>query len=158
MSVTRALRVLCAALCAAALAVSCAACGSSSAPLSSIQPVAQAADATARSGGSQLAMKVTIDASGLGSALTVTGSGSFNMAHREGQLSFQLGGLPASAQQQLGGSPTFDELFKDNVLYVSSPLLAGKLPNGAKWMKVDLSKVESSLGLNVQSLTSGQAD
>jgi hypothetical protein len=145
---------LAALLCAGALAVAAGGCGSSQATL---DPVAQAAEATTHSGGSQIAMTVTVTAPGLGSPLTVKGNGNFNMARKEGELLFNLEGLPPSAQLP-SGPLSITELFKDGAIYMSSPLFEGKLPGGAKWMKLDLAKFESSLGLDPRQLTSGQSD
>lgn len=156
MSLRSAPRTFAAMLAAGAIGVGAAGCGSSAA---TFDPVAQAADATTHSGGSRVAMSVTVQDPELGTPLTVTGNGSFNMARQEGALSFTVQGLPAAALSQVpSGSLRIAELFKHGVVYVSSPLFDGKLPGGAKWMKLDLSKFESGLGIDVQQMTSGQSD
>ncbi len=157
MSPRSAFQALVALLCAGAVALATAGCGSGGSPLGSATPVAQAATATFRSGGSQIAMSMSLQMPGLASPLSVTGGGSFNMAQREGQLDFRLSGLPAGLPAQLSNA-TFTELFKDDVLYMSSSLLDGKLPNGARWMKLDLARFAASEGLDLQSLTSGQSN
>ncbi len=149
-------RSLVALLAAVALAAAVGGCGSTQATL---DPIAQAAQATTHSGGSQIAMTASVQEPALGSFLTVRGNGSFNMSRQEGELFFDIDGLPVAAQARLpGGHLQLTELFKDGVLYMGSPLFEGKLPGGAKWMKLDLTKVESSLGIDVQSLSSGQSN
>ncbi len=156
MSLRNALRTAAALLAAGALGVAATGCGSSEATL---DPVAQAADVTTHSGGSQIAMTVTVTAPGLSSPLTVKGNGTFNMAHKEGRLFLNLEGLPAAALSRLPSGPlSITELFKDGVIYISSPLFDGNLPGGAKWMKLDLTKFESGLGIDPSQLTSGQSD
>ncbi len=149
-------RALAPLLAALALALGAAGCGSSA--TTTLDPIAQAAKATTHSGGSQIMMTVSISSPQLGSSpVTVKGNGDFNQATEEGELFFTLNGLPASALASLpSGNLTITELYKSGVIYMSSPLFEGKLPGGAKWMKLDLAKFESSLGIDPQDLTSGQ--
>src|SRR6202035_1659761 len=51
-----------------------------------------------------------------------------------------------------------NELFKSSALYVSSPLFAGKLPGGARWMKIDLGRVGQAAGFNLEQLAGGQSN
>jgi hypothetical protein len=143
-------------LAAGALAAAASGCGSTQA---SIDPVAQAAEVTTHSGGSQIAMTVTLEGSEFPAALTIKGNGEFNMSRQEGELSFLLDGLPASARAKLpGGKLRISELFKSGDLYLGSPLLAGQLPHGARWMKLDLTKLESDEGIDARQLSSGESD
>lgn len=149
-----AIRALAALLCAGAFAGVAGGCGGSTA--ATLDPIAQAADATTRAGGAQVAMTVSMSAPALGSSpITITGAGDFNLAHGEGQLSFTLGGLPASAG---AGSASFDELFAAGELYMRSSLFEGKLPGGAQWIKLDVAELASSIGVEPSSLTGGQQD
>jgi hypothetical protein len=145
-----------AATAALALALACSGCGSGSATL---DPVAQAADATSHAGGAHMALTVEADGGTFAGHFTVKATGRYNMGRREGELVFDLGGLPATARGQLGsGDPIVTERFSAGAVYVSSPLFAGKLPGGARWMKIDFSKLQAGLGIDVQALSSGQAD
>jgi hypothetical protein len=131
-------------------------CGSSAVTL---DPVAQAADATSHAGGAHMTLSVAIDGGALGGQFTVKAAGTYNMSRQEGELTFDLGGLPATARSQLGsGRPTFTEIFSGGAIYMSSPLFEGKLPGAARWMKLDLAKLQTGLGLDAQALSSGQAD
>jgi hypothetical protein len=148
----------------AAGALAATGCGSSagtssngSAGSSTIGPVAEAADVTARAAGAQVALSGNVHAGGL--TMTISGQGSFDFPAHEGTFAMSLSGLPEAALRALHtSSVTIDELFKSGSLYVGSPLFAGKLPHGAKWMKLDLATVSRTLGLNPSSLTSGGAD
>ncbi len=153
-------RSLIALLAALAAAVSLAAlasgCGSTSATL---DPVAQAAEATTRASGAEMAFTGTVSAPGLTTPLTLAGGGHFNLASHEGELSLTMSGLPAAATQKLGGGQlSMTELFKASALYIGSPLFSGKLPGGVHWMKLDLTKVSQAIGLDPSSLTSGGAN
>lgn len=138
------------------LAVTLSGCGSSTAV---IDPVAQAADATSQAGGAQLSMRARMEIEGLPTPLTLTGTGNFNFAAKEGEIVSNLTGLPATGLGALHVSQLhFTELFAKNILYLESPLFAGRLPGGALWMKLDLAKVAKGAGFDPQSLTSGQSN
>jgi hypothetical protein len=128
-------------------------CGSAT---STVDPVAQAADATTRAGGARVALSGTVSATGLSQPVTLAGSGSFNLRAGEGTFAMTFSGLPQSAQKSLHGAPAqMIEVFRSNVLYMSSPLFGGKLPSGARWLKLDLGQVKRAMGLGAGSLTSG---
>lgn len=130
------------------------ACGSTSATL---DPVAQAAEVSSAASGVHMNFTMRVSASGLSSPVTVTGSGAFSYTAHEGELAFDMSGLPSSATAALGtGELRFEELVKQNDLYVSSPLLAGHLPGNARWVKVELAKLGG--GLNLGGLTSGESN
>lgn len=136
-----------AALAAAALAV--AGCGSSG---STVDPVAQAADATSKAGGAQ--MTFTGDFAMAGVNMKMTGSGFFNYRSGEGNLSFQMSGLPQLGSRTLA----MTELMKSSTVYVGSDLFAGKLPGGARWLKLDLGRFVSAMGMSPEQLTGGQSN
>lgn len=144
-------------LVAGALALSASGCGSSG--TAALDPVAQAAETTTHAGGAQVTIKIREDLGALGGTFTISGHGDLNFETGEGELFVDLAGLPATARHALpSGGLTMTELFADNALYVGSPLLAGKLPGGARWMKLDLNAVAQKLGLDPQALTGGQAN
>ncbi|MFI4977594.1 MAG: hypothetical protein ACHP93_02410 [Solirubrobacterales bacterium] len=139
-----------------ALAVCSSGCGSSSAVL---DPVAQAADATSLVGGAHMAFEVQVSAAALPAPFTVSGEGFFNYKTREGSLSLDMTGLPSTTATSLpSGSLQMEELFTSSAIYVGSPLFAGKLPGGAQWMKIDVSKFGQALGFNLQQLAGGQSN
>jgi len=137
----------------AAAAAIASGCGSAA---STVDPVAQAAEATTRAGGAHVAMSGTIGAAGLSQPLTLTGSGSFNVHAGEGTFAITMAGLPASTQAQLHASSLqMLELFKAGSIYLSSPIFTGKLPSGARWLRIDIAQVAQAMGLDVSSLTGG---
>jgi hypothetical protein len=131
-------------------------CGSGTA--AAIDPVAQAAQDTTHVGGAHMSFSGSVQVGGLVSPITLTGSGYFNFARREGSFSFAMSGLPASAQGALGGgSLQIVELFKQGTLYMGSPLLAG-VSGGRRWVSLDIARVGHAIGLDPTSLTSGGAN
>jgi hypothetical protein len=130
-------------------------CGTSA----TLDPVAHAADATTHAGGAQVAISGSVGVPGLGFSLTLSGHGQFNFSAHEGSLTLAISGLPPSAQAKLGASSLeMNELFKSGSVYVGSPLFAGKLPGGARWVRLDLARVGGALGLDPSSVMSGSAD
>jgi hypothetical protein len=151
-----AIRLFAGAATAVAIAAPVAGCGSSKATL---DPVAQAATVTSNMGGAHLSLQGQVTADGLGGPITLDGHGFFNYKTQEGNLTLDMSGLPASATQSLGsGSLRIEELFKSSVAYVGSPVFAGKLPGGARWMKLDLGRFAAAVGLNLQQLAGGQSN
>lgn len=147
------LRALAALAAAGAIAVLSTGCGSTSATL---DPVAQAAEVTSASGGVHMRMSMHLMIPGLTSPVSATGQGFFNYKTHEGKLALEMTGLPSSATSVLGsGALQVEELIKSTSIYVGSPVFASHLPGGARWMKVDLSKIG---GIDIQSLTSGESN
>ena len=135
----------------AACALALSGCGSSAVVLG---PLAQAADVTAHAGGAHMQLSARVEAGGNG--ISMNGSGYFNYSSREGTFTVQVSGPPAAA---LGsGEMTIQEIFKGSKLYLSSPLLTGKLPNGATWMSVDLARAAKAEGLDPTQLLGGQSN
>jgi hypothetical protein len=132
-------------------------CGSSG--VAALDPVARAADATSHVGGARIAITAQVEAAALPTPFTMTGGGFFNYRTREGVLSLQMSGLPGAAATTLPPGPLqMEEIFKSSTIYVGSTLFAGKLPGGARWMKLDLSRFGQSLGLNLEQLAGGQSN
>jgi len=135
-----------------------AATGASSGPAAPAT-IAEAAYKTTAAGGAHVSLAGTITAPGLGSPLTLSGSGAFSFAAREGSLAFTISGLPSSAQAAIGASSLqLNALFKSGSVYIGSPVFAAKLPGGARWLKVNVSEVAQKLGIDPSSLSSGGAN
>ena len=144
-------------LLAIALAISTSGCGGSTS--ATLDPVAQAADVTSRAGGAHMSITVQVSAAALPTPFTITGQGFFNYQSREGALSLDMSGLPAAALASSSPGPLrMEEVFKSSTVYVGSSLFAGKLPGGARWMKLDLSRLGGGLGFNLQQLAGGQSN
>jgi hypothetical protein len=147
---------------AAVLATALAGCGGSTS--ATLDPIAQAAAATTHAGGARMSLSVAVS-SASGHNIGITGSGIFNMAREEGQLNFvidNISGLTSEQQaklKRLGSDKlTLTELFKAGTLYMRSPLFAAQLPGGAKWLKLDLVKVQQAEGIDTQSLSGTQSN
>ncbi len=131
-------------------------CGSSGV---TFDAVAQAAAATSATGGVRMQFIMQISSGALASSLTAEGQGVYDYKTREGSLSLTMNGLPASASAGLpSGSLQIEELMKPSAIYVGSPLFAERLPNGARWMKIDLGQVGGALGMDLASPTNGQSN
>lgn len=139
-------------LAAGALPVAAAGC-SSDGPAGALDPVARAAETTIRAGGAQ----VTMTASGqvLGQTLTMSGHGTVNLSDEEGEVFVSMSGLPSSVPGLTAGRLEMTALETGHAMYVGSPLFEGKLPAGARWLKIDLGRVAESLGLDPADITSG---
>jgi hypothetical protein len=121
--------------------------------------LAEAADVTTRAGGAQVAIMGTVSAPELPTPLAMSGTGHVNFDPSEAQLTFTMSGFPAAVQGEIpGGTLTMNEIYKSATLYMESSFLAGKLPNGARWIKLDLSSVSEAMGLDPSSLTSSGAN
>lgn len=130
-------------------------CGSSSIT-GTLDPVAQAAETTSHADGAHLAM--TIEMALEGHQLSVTGQGALDPADREGEITMDTSGLAALAGGAISSATTVTELFKGDDFYTGSSALSGKLPGGASWIKVNVAKEAGQLGLDPQSLASGESN
>jgi len=139
----------------AAIALGISGCGSSGV---SFDAVAQAADATSATGGVHMQFTMQISSDALASSVTATGQGFYNYKTREGSISLEMNGLPASSAALPSGTLQIEELMKPSTIYVGSPLFSERLPNGARWMKIDLEQVGGALGMNLASSTNGQSN
>jgi len=130
--------------------------GSGSGGAGALDPVAQAAETTTHAGGAQMTLRGSVEAPGLPGAISFSGRGSFNFTAHEGSLTMTMAGFPSSVSAKLeGGTLQMTELFKASAIYIGSPLFAGRLPGGARWMRLDVARVQQAMGLDPSSLTSG---
>ena len=141
---------------AVALALSATGCGTSG---SAIDPVARAAQVTSHVGGAHIAVDIQVTGDGLAEPFTMAGQGFFNYNTDEGTLTLDATGVPAGAAPALPpGGLHIEEIFKSSTIYIGSPLLAGKLPDGARWLKLDLGRFAQAIGFNLQQLAGGQSN
>lgn len=149
-----------AALVLSLLALSLGACGSSGSSGSSsvavTGPLASAAYATSRVGGAHMSVSARIAAGSLSAPITMTGGGFFNYKLREGTLSLNIAGFPATAFT--GSSATMEEIYTGTSIYMASSLFAGKLPGGARWMKLDLARFDSAAGVDPSHVLNGESN
>lgn len=129
----------------AGLVLPLAACGggsknasSSSTPLDAVKSAAQKTYAA----GSE-AMAVTASVDEAGQSVALSGHGDFDTKTAKGAttLAVHAGPISTSVAEVLSGTS----------VYLKSPLLAGGLPGGKTWLKIDLAKLHIS-GIDLQSL------
>jgi hypothetical protein len=132
--------------------------GGAGAPVN-LDPVAQAADSTLRTSGTDFTMSMSVTLPGH-APLSMTGSGYLNAAKLAGDMSMHMTGLPASAAGALsGGSVDLETVFDHFTYYLRTPALAGQLPGNKSWIRLDLGSVlKQRLGFSPSALGSGQAD
>jgi hypothetical protein len=94
---------------------------------------------------------MVISSASLPSAITADGSGRFSPAQHSGSLNLvmHLGSLPGVAQVLGGSDLNMQEVIQGGTVYVKLPAaLAGKIPGGKPWLKLDLDKLAQSSGLS----------
>lgn len=91
-------------------------------------------------------MTMTGTASAGGTSLTMSGSGDFSQTDHASSISMTM----ASA----GRTIRMDGVESGATLYMTSPLFAGQLPSGKKWIKLDLEKAYASRGIDFSSVMS----
>ena len=106
-----------------------------------VDAVKSAAQKTYNAGSESLALTANVDASGQSVALS--GKGAFETKTARGSLQLDVNATPITT--------TIDEVLVGTAVYLRSPLLAGSLPGGKTWLKLDLTKLRVS-GIDLQSL------
>ena len=152
-----------AALAVAATAVVAAGCGGGSTNSAvQLDPVSAAASKTQNEGAVRVHLRMVV--SGKGQKVRMRGTGAFDGGSAE--MSFKLGsmlgrmGLPsgAASMAQLAHTTMKEVALEQNgdyVIYLRIPLLSSELPGGKAWVKLDLSELGKSEGIDLGQLTSG---
>jgi hypothetical protein len=154
MTLRRALTLLSLALCASTLV------GCGAADTLSLDPVARAADTTAKTQSSRFTFRASLDAGTLGS-FSFHGDGVFDGKGKKGWMNMHFQ-MPPAAQAQLGtADPSMEMIFDGShglVMYMRSALFAKMVPTG-KWVKMDMGKFAKKQGINLGGLmNANQAD
>jgi hypothetical protein len=154
MNLRRAVTLLCLALCASALA------GCAGGDTLSLDPVARAADTTAKTQSSRFEFRASLDAGTLGS-FSFGGDGVFDGKGKRGWMNMHFQ-LPPAAQAQLGTTdPSMEMIFDGNdglVMYMRSSLFSKMVPTG-KWVKMDVAKLAKKENIDLGALmNANQAD
>jgi hypothetical protein len=133
--------------------------GSSSSALA-LDPVAAAATKTQNAGAARIRLNMAISAQGKTVKMHASGA----MDGTSVEMSFKLGsllglsGLPSAAKSKLGHGSMKEIALEeggDYVIYMKIPFLASQLPGGQPWMKLDVSKLGKSAGVDLGKLMSG---
>jgi hypothetical protein len=116
-----------------------------------IDPVAQAATASANAPGSLMKFSIQFVSPALATAITGRGTGSFDVRDHAGSVSFDMSlGNEPQVIQALGSSTLhLDEVIRGLTFYIKLPsALTGRLPGITKpWMKLDLKNFASQTGV-----------
>ncbi|MGH2832702.1 MAG: hypothetical protein ACRDK2_07995 [Solirubrobacteraceae bacterium] len=133
---------------ATAIALSTSGCGASS-----VDPIAQAAEATSRLPGTQITFSEQLSSPSLPQQIVISGTGYINQSGHTGQLSMkfpQLPGAPSSLS-----NATIQMVFQYPVFYMKFPqALSEKLPGGKPWMKFNVQSASQAAGINLLALSS----
>jgi|tagenome__1003787_1003787.scaffolds.fasta_scaffold20943869_2 hypothetical protein len=148
-----------AAVAIAATAAVSAGCGGGTSSAVSLDPLAAAATKTENAGAARIRLAMTVN--GQGKAMRVRGTGAMDGTSSE--MTFKLGslmgltGLPSEARSQLGHGSLHEVALAqdgDYVVYLRLGVLASQLPGGKQWIKLDITKLGKSAGLDVGKLLS----
>lgn len=152
---------------AAALVIAAAAvnagCGGGTSNALSFDPVAAAATKTEHAGAARIRLTVAFGSpQSRDSTFRLRGSGAIDGTSSE--LTFKLGsmlgqlGIPSAARAKLTHSSVQEVALEQNgdyVVYVRLGFLSSQLPAGKQWIKLDLSKLGKTAGLDLGKLLSG---
>ena len=154
MTPRRVLSLLCLALCASALV------GCAGGDALALDPVAQAADTTAKTTSSRFEFRASLSTGSVGS-LSFNGNGVYDGRNKSGWMNMHFT-MPPAVQLQLGATdPSMEMIFDGShglVMYMRSPLFDKIVPTG-KWVKMDLEKIAKKEGMDLGALMNvNQAD
>lgn len=137
------------ALVAGAVAVS--GCGASA----TLDPIARAAEVSTQQTGVTIAMSMQFSSPSLpGGTYAITANGSFDERAHTGQMTMDLSGVPGISSLAGAGEGKVQMVMLYPDIYMHMPFLAGKLPEGKTWMKLDITKAAAAAGVNASSLSS----
>ncbi len=147
---TKALAALGALAAVAAGGVAVSGCGASA----TLDPIARAAEVTSQQTGARVKLTMQFSSPALPSGYSVTANGYFDERDRSGEMTMDLAGVPGASALPGGGAGNVRMVFQYPVIYMDMPFLAGKLPEGKTWMKLDLAKAAQAAGINLSQLSS----
>jgi hypothetical protein len=106
----------------------------------SLDPVASAAEKTAKQGSAKIAFSMS------GGGITGTGNGVFNNDGSSGRMAIDFA--------VKGKSAHMDAIMQGFVIFMKSPVFqsASGLPSGKEWIEIDLEKAAKSMGVDLGSL------
>jgi hypothetical protein len=91
-------------------------------------------------------MTMTMAGTVAGQNLTMTASGDYKNSPRTGTMSMTMSAM--------GHDLKIEAVESGTTIYMQSPVFSAELPTGKTWLKLDLQKVGSKLGINYSSLMS----
>jgi hypothetical protein len=144
------------ALAIAAVAAVTAGCGGGGKSALAFDPVSAAATKTQHAGAARVRFSLAFNVPQLqGKTLRMNGTGAIDGT--SGEMTFTLGSLLQQAGIPAGSS--LKEIFLrengDFVIYMNLGALSSQVPGGKQWIRLDLSKLGSSQGVDFNKLLSG---
>jgi len=141
-----------------ALAAGLTACGDATSNSDAVLTPASLANIASRTtakGGVRMSMDQTMNLGGQGSIPTKA-EGVFDTKTKRGEMTMtmDLSAIPGGDQLP-AGSGKQHVILDGFTFYMNSPLFSSMLPNGKKWLKLDLNKLGKSVGIDFSSLTQG---
>ncbi|MDQ3865403.1 MAG: hypothetical protein M3304_01035, partial [Actinomycetota bacterium] len=94
---------------------------------------------------------VTVPSEGQRKEAKLTGEGEFDYEARRGRLRYELGDLLEAEGQP--GNGEAEVVFDRTVFYLRFPMLAGSLPDGKEWVRLDLRKLGDMQGIDLAQLS-----
>ena len=124
---------------------------------STVDPVAAAATKSEKAGGYKLTMTTKMSAAGVNGSITAQGT----FDGQAGQMDMDMSDLLKSSGAPAGTDATMSAIFLkedgDPVMYMRFGFLAGQLPAGKTWLRIDMQKAGKGLGVDFNQLTGGAA-
>jgi hypothetical protein len=126
----------------------------------SLDPVAKAADSTLRAGGAHLAFAMTMTIPNVNAPFRISGSGWINESKLEGDMSMHTTSMPTSIAGKFPGHAfNVDVVFQGYTYYMRLPFLAGQMPAGKTWMKLNMAAViKQRYGFSPTDFQNGTSD
>jgi hypothetical protein len=115
-----------------------------------IDPIAAAATKTEKAGGVKVAMTMGVTAGGR--SFSIDANGAFDGGN--GELTMNLSSVLGAAGSNGAAEMRFIEESGHPVIYLNMPFLAGEIPGGASWLRLDLDQAGKALGVDVSRLVS----
>jgi hypothetical protein len=116
-------------------------------------PVASAATKSKHAGGVKVKLSISFMVGGLPSGV-VSGDGMFDQS--AGEMTIDMSNLLQNLNLPIGSGGGIKEIYLqekgDPVLYMDIPFLAGQLPQGKTWVRLDLQQAGNALGLDFNKL------
>jgi len=143
---------------AAAVTAGCGSTGTSSAL--QLDPVSAAATKTQNAGAARIRLSMVIK--GRGKVVRLHGTGAIDGTSAE--MSFRLGsllglaGIPSAVKAKLAHGSMKEVALEENgdyVIYLRLGFLSSQLPGGMQWIKLDVTKLGKSAGLDLSKVMSG---
>jgi hypothetical protein len=125
-------------------------CGASA----TLDPVARAAEVSSQQTGARISLTTQFSSSALPGGFTITANGYIDERDRSGEMSMDLSGVPGASALPGGEAGTVEMIFQYPAIYMHMPFLAGRLPEGKTWVKLDIAKAAQAAGIDISQIPS----